>query len=128
MDMVRRDELEEVKLPGRFISKAVGIDGPIFCSGMTVGFARYCEEAGPMEPHRHAEEIVYVVAADGRARFRCGGDKSCSDRGEELHAGDIVRFEEDEWHVFEYDAGGALEIIFFYGCAGNIRPEEKQSV
>ena len=128
MDMVRRDELAEVKLPGRFISKAAGIDGPIFCNGMTAGFARYCEEAGPMEPHMHAEEIIYVIAAEGRARFRCGGDKSCSDGGGELRAGDIVRFEEGEWHVFEYDAGGALEIIFFYGSASNIRPEEKQSI
>ena len=30
---------------------------------MTMGFARYSDESGPMEPHQHAEEICYVLSA-----------------------------------------------------------------
>jgi len=36
---------------------------------MTVGFARYSAESGPMDPHQHAEETIYVVdARDGYIR------------------------------------------------------------
>jgi hypothetical protein len=30
---------------------------------MTVGFAHYSDESGPMEPHHHAEETIYIVDA-----------------------------------------------------------------
>jgi hypothetical protein len=29
-----------------------------------------------------------------------------------------------EWHVFEYDKGGYLDLVFIYGQVDQIRPED----
>ena len=65
MDVLKRSDLDRVKLSGRTLQKAVGgpDEGRVTSSKMTVGFARYSAESGPMEPHRHAEETIYVVDA-----------------------------------------------------------------
>ena len=71
MDVLRRPGLDPVKLSGRTLQKAVGGpgEGKVTSSKMTVGFARYSAESGPMEPHQHAEETIYVVdARDGYIR------------------------------------------------------------
>ena len=41
-----------------------------------------------------------------------------------LEPGMTLYFDELEWHVFGYDLGGYVDIIFFYGQVNNIRPEE----
>ena len=58
-------------LPGRGIRRFVGRDSALPSEEMTVGTARYADEFGPMEPHHHAEETVYVLSAD-RAWVRWG--------------------------------------------------------
>ena len=69
MDLIKREDLNKEFLPGRVIQKAVGKDAPNVSGKMTMGFARYSDESGPMDPHHHAEEIVYVLSAkDGWAR------------------------------------------------------------
>ena len=69
MKYCRREELREDVLPGRIIANAVGKDAAIESEKMTVGFGRYCAEAGPMAPHNHAEETVYIIDAKrGRVR------------------------------------------------------------
>jgi hypothetical protein len=59
---------------GRVLQKAVGGpgEGRATSTRMTVGFARYSAQSGPMEPHHHAEETIYVV--DARDRLRPSGD------------------------------------------------------
>jgi hypothetical protein len=123
MRVIRRDDLPEEKLPGRAIQKAVGKDALSKSEKMTMGFGHYSARTGPMEPHRHAEEIVYIVSAK-KAWVRHGPAKEEMGGQVPLSAGMTLHFPELEWHVFEYGKGGHLDIIFFYGQVDNIRPEE----
>jgi len=123
MKLIYRDDLEKEMLPGRVIQKAVGKESYSQSEKMTMGFARYSQESGPMEPHHHAEEIVYIISAEN-GWVRKGEDPD--NLGEEipLKAGDTLHFPPLEWHVFEFAPGGYVDIIFFYGQVENIRPEE----
>jgi hypothetical protein len=121
-----RNVLPRHPLPGRVIQKAVGKDGASSSSRMTMGFAHYSAASGPMEPHHHAEEIVYILEArDGW--WRHGPAKNDLSNRVELTAGMILHIPSLEWHVFEFDAGGAIDVMFFYGQVDNIRPEEMSS-
>ena len=121
--ILARDQLARHPLPGRIIQKAVGKDGASSSSRMTMGFARYSAASGPMEPHHHAEEIVYILeACNGWCRH--GPAKDNLPNRVALSAGMILHIPSLEWHVFEYDAGGAIDVVFFYGQVDNIRPEE----
>lgn len=123
MEILNRSQLDEHRLPGRIIQKAVGKDAKSLSGQMTMGFARYSEESGPMEPHHHAEEIVYILAArDGWLRY--GPAKDALPHRVRLEPGMILHVPALEWHVFEYDKGGMVDIIFYYGQVDNIRPEE----
>ncbi len=88
-----------------------------------MGFAHYSDESGRMEPHRHAEEICYIVAVkngwvrSGKSQDRLSNRTALS-AGMTLHVGEL------EWHAFECDAGGFVDILFFYGQVDNIRPED----
>lgn len=126
MKIAERRSLETLPLPGRLLQKAVGADSSIVTSTMTVGFARYCPEAGPMEPHHHAEETVVVLDAQN-AFVRRGEVKDRLEARIPLSPHMVMHFAEDEWHVFEYDEDGFLDILFIYGSTDNIRPEEKVS-
>lgn len=123
MRIIRKHEEKSEVLPGRIITKAVGKGNPSESARMTVGYADYCVEAGPMSPHNHAEEVVFIIKSDkGYVRFGAEEDKL----GERipLEAGMLLHFPPLEWHVFEYDQGGRVEIIFIYGQVDHIRPEE----
>lgn len=123
MTILKRENTNQVVLPGRAVHKAVGKDGASQSAKMTLGFARYAEEYGPMEPHHHAEEALYIIdAKDGWVRFGHGPD----DLGEPvtLEPGMILHVPELEWHVFECGKGGYVEVLFFYAQVDNIRPEE----
>ena len=123
MELRRRNELDPQDLPGRIIENAVGGNGPIMSKKMTVGFATYCEKVGAMQPHHHAEETIYVVSSD-RGWTRYGDTPDNLLYKQPLEAGMILHFDELEWHVFEYEPGGSVQIIFIYGQVDNIRPEE----
>lgn len=126
VSVIDRDQLPRLPLPGRVIQKAVGKDGASNSSRMTMGFAHYSAASGPMEPHHHAEEIVYILAArDGWCRH--GPAKDDLPNRLALAAGMVLHIPSLEWHVFEYDAGGAIDLVFFYGQVDNIRPEEVAS-
>jgi hypothetical protein len=126
MDLIRREDLKKEMLPGRIIQKAVGKDAPSPSARMTMGFARYCDECGPMDPHHHAEETVYILSAqDGWVRK--GDDPANLGEPIALHAGMTLHFPPLEWHVFEFKPGGHVDIIFFYGQVDQIRPEEMRA-
>jgi hypothetical protein len=123
MHIIMREELEKVRLPGRVLQKVVGKDSRSASGKMTMGFAHYSAESGSMEPHQHAEEICYIVAVRG-GWVRFGHSPENLSIRTALRAGMTLHVDELEWHVFEYDAGGFIDIIFFYGQVDNIRPED----
>ncbi|WP_295764434.1 hypothetical protein [uncultured Oscillibacter sp.] len=117
MNYVERKGVEEILLPGRFMQKVVGDTGDgyrIPSDIMHVGYCRYCGEAGPMEPHMHAEETVQILRAD-RAWVRYGSSPDHLDHRLALEKDMTLQFAKREWHVFEYEEGGSLEILFIYG-------------
>lgn len=123
MELIRRELAPCQALPGRRVQRVVGKDAAVATGKMTMGFATYSDEYGPMEPHRHAEETVYVVAAD-RAWAKTGRGKDQMGEPTSLQTGDTMHFPELEWHQFGFAPGGHLGVIFFYGQVDNIRPEE----
>lgn len=125
MELIERDRLTKESLPGRVIQKAVGNDAFSTSGKMTMGFARYSDESGPMEPHHHAEEIVYILSAD-RGWVRKGDEQENLGAEIPLKAGMTLHFPPLEWHVFEFEPGGHVDIIFFYGQVDKIRPEEME--
>ena len=123
MEVVNREEMKKEILPGRTLQKAVGKGSAIVSEKMTVGFARYSAEAGPMQPHNHAEETVLVLDADnGWVRYGEGPEKL--DTKVPVKRGTVLHFAPLEWHVFEYGKGGYVDAVFIYGQVDNIRPEE----
>ena len=120
MKFVTRAQVKPLPLPGRVLNLVVGKEDSASPSQrMTMGFARYSEESGPMQPHHHVEEIVYILTAEnGYVRYGGFGDEP-DELGERilLQAGQILHIPDMEWHVFEYDPGGHVDIIFFYSAA-----------
>ena len=122
MQLIRREDLEQVHLPGRVIQKVVGKDGFSRSTRMTVGFARHSGGSGH-EPHHHAEELVYIISSrDGWVRYGPSPDRLGSPLA--LEAGMILHFPELEWHVFNLGKDGHVDALFFYGQVENIRPED----
>jgi hypothetical protein len=117
MKLVDRRDVTKKPLPGRVIQLVSGGEGSVSPSDViTMGFATYSEESGPMDPHHHVEEVVYILSAkDGYVRFGGFGDEP-NELGDRvaLKEGMTLHFPAWEWHVFEYDAGGYVDIIFFY--------------
>jgi hypothetical protein len=123
MTILTGDAIKRERLPGREIRKAIGKGAALASAKMTMGFVRYSAESGPMEPHNHAEEVLYILSSkSGWVRFGPAYDRL--DDKLRLEAGMLIHFPELEWHVFGYDEGGSVEAIFFYGQVDNIRPEE----
>ena len=123
MDTIKKAELREVALPGRLIYKAVGKDGLSKSMKMTAGYGRYSADSGPMETHRHAEELVYIEdVKEGWVLY--GDEKDKLNKRVELEKGMFLHFGEMEWHLFDYAEGGYIDILFFYGQVDRIRPEE----
>jgi len=122
MQIIRREQIPVVELPGRRIQTVTGKGTFSPSTKMTMGFAHYSDQSGPMEPHQHAEEICYVLSAaeswveQGEAPDRFGEPLPLTP-GMTLHIPPL------EWHVFRWKPGGHLDIIFFYGQVDHIRPE-----
>lgn len=123
MELKKRTDLPVQNLKGRVIQNAVGWNYPIDSRKMTICFAHYSEESGAMEPHQHAEETVVVL--DGKDCYvRYGTGKENLENCVSLNPGDVMHFDELEWHVFGYEKNGYLDALCIYGQVDNIRPEE----
>jgi hypothetical protein len=121
MNLIPREILKRIMLPGRVVQHVVGRAGASRSEKMTVGFAHYSEESGPMQPHQHAEEVAYVIdAKDAWVRYGPSPDK-LGPRAS-LKAGMTLHIPELEWHVFGYDHGGYVDIIFYYAQVDHIFP------
>lgn len=123
MNVIQRQRLEELSLPGRIIQKAIGKDSAVLSGKMTMGFGHYSAKSGSMEPHRHAEEICYILGAE-KSWVRFGPSIDDLTNKVDLEQGMTIHFPEMEYHVFEYEGDGYVDLIFFYGQVERIRPEE----
>jgi mannose-6-phosphate isomerase-like protein (cupin superfamily) len=108
-----RDDLEKTLFPGRTIQRAIGHNSFSGSQLMTVGFAHYAAEAGAMEPHQHAEEAIYVIAAT-HGWVEYGPQKDRLETKVDLAAGMVLHVPAGEWHVFRYAEGGFVDIVFIY--------------
>jgi len=125
MKLFSKNDIEPVALPGRRVWKGVGRDALVPSERITYGYARYAADFGPMEPHNHAEEVCFVIdAQDAWVRF--GSEKDRMGGKTALEPGMTMHFPPLEWHVFGYEEGGYLEILFIYGQVDRIRPEEME--
>lgn len=123
MRVLHRNEIAKEALPGRVLQRAIGKGAASDSGKMTIAFAHYSAESGPMEPHQHAEETVYIIAAkDGW--IRKGPSKTDLPEKVLVSAGTVLHFAEMEWHVFEHAAGGFIDALCIYGQVDNIRPED----
>ncbi|HEX9115529.1 MAG TPA: hypothetical protein VGA61_05640 [Anaerolineae bacterium] len=117
MYLIKRSEVKQKPLPGRVLQLAVGKDDAVVGSQvMTCGWATYSARSGPMQPHHHAEEVVVVLSTD-RSYARYGGNgEAPTELGPRLplEVGMVLHFPAMEWHVFEYEEGGHLDIMFYY--------------
>lgn len=114
MNLIRRGNIEKMQLPGRVIQQAVGKGKAVSPSTeMTMGFAHYSEASGPMEPHSHAEEIVYILGAQN-GWILYGDHPDRLDHRIDLAEGMTLHIPAHEWHVFQFEEGGHVDIIFFY--------------
>jgi len=123
MECFLRSDIGLTHLPGRVIQKAVGPDSFSTSTKMVVGFAYYSSGSGPMEPHHHAEETVYIInASDGWVEY--GEEKAAMNHRIHLKVDMVLHIPENEWHAFRYGEKGYVHILFIYGQSDNIRPEE----
>jgi hypothetical protein len=121
MKLVNRKDITKKPLPGRVIQLVTGQSGAVSQSDViTMGFARYSAESGPMDPHRHVEEIVYILESEAGYTRHGGFGDTPNELGARiaLEPGMTLHFPAKEWHVFEFDEGGHVEIIFFYSDPG----------
>ena len=108
-----RDDVEKNVLPGRVRQMAMG--GVAFSpsESMTIGFSHVSAEAGPMEPHQHAEEGIYVLdAKDGWVEW--GPERDQLTEKLDLAAGMVLHSPAGEWHVFRCKAGGFIDTLFVF--------------
>jgi hypothetical protein len=125
MNVLERENLDSILLPGRVIQKAVGKDSAVTSEKMTMGFGQYSSKSGLMEPHKHAEEICFILSAE-KSWVRFGPTNTEMNSKIALKSGMILHIPEMEFHVFEYLEEGHVDLIFFYGQVDGIRPEDIQ--
>lgn len=123
MKILRKEDIKKGILPGRHVLSAVGKGAAIESTAMSLGWARFAGEYGPMEPHCHAEESMIVVDVKN-GYIRIGESKENLGARIPLKKDMVLHMPASKWHVFECDEGGYLEIVYFYGQADNIRPEK----
>lgn len=124
MEYINKNDIVIDPLPGRGLIRAIGKNSHFESDSMTVGYALYSAEYGLMEPHHHAEETVIITKVkDGWVSW--GNAPDNLNESTQLEEGMVLHIPKNEWHVFTYDEGGYVEIIFIYGGTDNLRPEDK---
>jgi len=123
MKFITTEEIPVKALPGRGVQKAVGLESAITSNKMTISLCTYNDSFGPMEPHNHAEETIYIVDVED-GWILAGDTKDHLPNKVVLKKGMIVHFDPLEWHVFQYGRGGYIVAACIYGQVTNIRPEE----
>ncbi len=116
MDHIKKEELKEIRMLGRANRAAFG--DPQYAqveAGCFVGYSTFAPKYGTMKPHYHEDEYMYIVDARD-AYVLYGPTKETMTERQDLHAGEIIRAREGEWHMFCFDSDeGFLSIIAFFG-------------
>ncbi len=123
MESVHRDNVPVEELPGRGIRRIVGKGASLESGKMTVAIAHYSAATGPMEPHNHAEETIFVLDAEN-AWISYGPSPDELPNRLDLEPGLTLHIPELEWHVFEWGDHGFADCLVIYGQVDNIRPED----
>lgn len=123
MKYINKNDLSTDALPGRGLKRAIGKNSYFDSERMTVGYASYQAKFGIMEPHSHVEETVIVTDVSG-GWVSWGPSADALNETLKLEKGMVLHIPDNEWHVFTYDEGGFVEIIFIYSGVDNIRPED----
>lgn len=111
MKCVRREDLTPLTLQARQIWRVYGENAAVD-DRLSYGFAHFAPEYGPMKPHKHEREWIYVLDAH-QATARYGTDFGSMNSSSHLKAGDFLRFEDQECHVFEFGSNaGYLDILW----------------
>lgn len=118
MDIIKRAELAQNVCLGRTIWRAVGINAPLE-DEISVGFTRFSLKDGAMKAHKHEREVIYVIDACG-ASARFGSDPTQLGNSTQLRNGDLLRFPEGEWHIFDLqDENAYLDILWVFSVPQN---------
>ena len=125
MDHIIKENLKEIQMLGRANRAAFGDERvaavPADCF---MGYATFAPKYGKMKPHYHEDEYMYIVDAKD-AYVLYGSTKDSMDIREDLHAGEIIRATEGEWHMFDFDSEeGFLSIIAFFAMPMGHTKEE----
>lgn len=123
MKIIKKSDCPVTQLPGRNIQKIIGKESFSESKKITFGFATFSYDLGLPEPHRHAEEICYVLNC-GKAFIHYGPAADKMGDLYPLEVGMSLHIPELEWHQFVCQEGGFVNILFIYGQVENIRPEE----
>lgn len=113
MEHFRRNDVQSVMQPGRWIQAAIGRES--FCQSerMTMRFAHNSDDAGSMPVHQHAEESIYIIdAMHGWVEW--GAEEHDLRHKLDLAPGMVLHFPENEWHVFNNAEGGFVDMICVY--------------
>jgi len=122
------NKIDLAELKGRAVKKVVGRDSVLTSEKMTFGMTRFSQQYGSMDPHYHAEELIYVLDCQN-AITRYGDTADCQEGTVEMHPGMLLQFADGEWHVFEFTkSDGYANILFFYGQVDNIRPDDQNGM
>lgn len=123
MEYVKKSEIEIDALAGRGLLRVIGKQSHFDSDKMSVGYAIYSQVYGLMEPHAHAEETVIITSVK-EGSFSWGKTKDDLYNSIKLEEGMILHIPQDEWHVFNYERDGFIEIIFIYGETSNLRADD----
>ena len=111
MDIQRRETIPMITALGRNIWCAMGTGAPLDDT-VRCGFTRFSLAQGKMIPHCHEREIILVLDAKG-CTAKYGSSKASMPESRRLQGGDLLRFHDGEWHVFEMDDEESYLDIFF---------------
>jgi len=121
MNILKKTDIKTVVLPGCCVHRAIGNNAMLSSNAMSLGWAKFVGEYGPMEPHHHAEDGMVVVDSKN-SYIRFGPAKDQLGERIPLEKDMVLQMPAGEWHVFEYDEGGYVEILYFYGQPDNTVP------
>ncbi len=114
MDFVLRKDIKKIDAPSRVIQRAFGFDATVYVDNANMGFARFEAALGKMPAHVHEDEIIYVLEAKN-AVVTYGKSENEMTQKRQLGTGDLIRFHEGEWHVFDFTSeDGFMDILFFF--------------
>lgn len=119
MNFYSKNEAVVQHRKGRTVYAVFEEAGKLCSENLVMGFARF---DSAMDPHQHVEECMYVVDCY-QAYARCGESKDTLGERHAIQPGMFMWADQDEWHVFEFEDGGFMDIIFCLPRQSFVRPE-----